>query len=83
MNKKKVKELEDTMVQLEEKSANAIKKLESLKSSTDETIETKVAQQLNLCLSRLSINILILTYHRWMRPMQRDARDTSGTKGAV
>ncbi|KAF3441580.1 hypothetical protein FNV43_RR15494 [Rhamnella rubrinervis] len=41
-NKKKIKDLEDTMIQLEEKSAKALQELKSLKSSTNETIETKV-----------------------------------------
>ncbi|KAF3455553.1 hypothetical protein FNV43_RR00184 [Rhamnella rubrinervis] len=53
MNKKNIKDLEETMVQLEKNSAKALQELNSLKSSTDETIETEVVQQLNACLSQI------------------------------
>ncbi|KAF3434633.1 hypothetical protein FNV43_RR21718 [Rhamnella rubrinervis] len=56
MNKKKVKELEDTVAQLEEKSDKATQELERVKSSTDKTVETKVAHQLNACLSQIEQN---------------------------
>ncbi|KAF3433795.1 hypothetical protein FNV43_RR24898 [Rhamnella rubrinervis] len=52
-NKKKIKDLENTMIQLEEKNAKALQELKSLKFSTDKTIETEVAQQLNACLSQI------------------------------
>ncbi|KAF3455436.1 hypothetical protein FNV43_RR00063 [Rhamnella rubrinervis] len=50
-SKARMKELESDVIESKEKSTRALQGLESLKSSTDETIKIEVAQQLSACLS--------------------------------
>ena len=84
VNKKKVKELGDTVTQLEERSAKVTQKFKSLKSLTDETIEIEVAQQLIACLSQIEDKYLDLSWVYEVNIAEANtedasARNTSGT----